>query len=53
MAQDKIDLMAHFGHRRFMDAGHDRGSRVVHRLCLDHPDAVDKACVLDIAPNLT
>jgi haloacetate dehalogenase len=45
--------MAHFGHNRFMVAGHDRGGRVVHRLCLDHPDAVEKASVLDIAPTLT
>jgi haloacetate dehalogenase len=53
MAQDQIDVMAHFGHNRFMVAGHDRGGRVVHRLCLDHPDAVEKASVLDIAPTLT
>ena len=53
MAQDQIDVMAHFGHKRFMVAGHDRGGRVVHRLCLDHPDAVEKASVLDIAPTLT
>jgi haloacetate dehalogenase len=53
MAQDQIDVMAHFGHNGFMVAGHDRGGRVVHRLCLDHPDAVEKASVLDIAPTLT
>ena len=53
MAQDQIEVMAHFGHKRFMVAGHDRGGRVVHRLCLDHPDAVKKASVLDIAPTLT
>ena len=53
MAQDQIEVMAHFGHKRFMVAGHDRGGRVVHRLCLDHPDAVAKASVLDIAPTLT
>jgi haloacetate dehalogenase len=36
-----------------MVAGHDRGGRVVHRLCLDQPDAVAKASVLDVAPTKT
>ena len=53
MAQDLVEVMAHYGHPRFMVAGHDRGGRVVHRLMLDHPDAVLKASVLDIAPTLT
>lgn len=53
MAEDQIAVMAKLGHKRFMVAGHDRGGRVVHRLCLDHPDAVIKASVLDIAPTLT
>jgi len=53
MAQDQVDVMRHLGHTRFMVAGHDRGGRVAHRLCLDHPDAVQKAAFLDIAPTLT
>jgi haloacetate dehalogenase len=53
MAQDMIEVMARFGDRRFMVAGHDRGGRVVHRMMLDHPDAVTKGAVLDIAPTLT
>ncbi len=32
--------------------GHDRGGRVVHRLCLDHPSVVASAAVLDIVPTL-
>ena len=32
--------------------GHDRGARVVHRLCLDHPEIVETAAVLDIVPTL-
>ncbi|WP_236795544.1 alpha/beta fold hydrolase [Amycolatopsis sp. GM8] len=32
--------------------GHDRGARVVHRLCLDQPDLVASAAVLDIVPTL-
>ena len=53
MAQDQVDVMLHYGHQRFSVASHDRGARVAHRLCLDHPDAVEKACLMDIAPTLT
>ncbi len=53
MAQDMVDVMQHYGHPRFMVAGHDRGGRVVHRMMLDHADAVLKGCVLDVAPTLT
>ncbi len=53
MAQDQIDVMRHFGFNRFFVAGHNRGGRVAHRLCLDHPEAVSKVSVLDVAPTLT
>jgi haloacetate dehalogenase len=53
MAQDQIDVMRHFGHDRFLVVAHDRGARVAHRLCLDHPNGVEKACLMDIAPTLT
>jgi len=53
MAQDQIDVMRHYGHERFLVAAHDRGARVAHRLCLDHPESVEKACLMDIAPTLT
>jgi pimeloyl-ACP methyl ester carboxylesterase len=49
MGQDLVEVMSHYGHGRFMAAGHDRGGRVLHRMCLDYPDAVQKAAVLDIA----
>lgn len=52
MAQDMVELMAALGHERFHVAGHDRGARVTHRLALDHPECVLKACVMDIAPTL-
>jgi haloacetate dehalogenase len=52
MAQDQIEVMAHFGFDRFMAAGHDRGARVLHRMCLDHPDKVIRAAILDIIPQL-
>ena len=52
MARDQVELMRHLGHGRFFLAGHDRGGRVAHRLAIDHPDAVAKVAVLDIAPTL-
>jgi len=40
MAADMVALMRTLGFDRFDLAGHDRGGRVAHRLCLDHPQAV-------------
>jgi haloacetate dehalogenase len=51
MAQDQIDVMRALGFSRFQAVGRDRGGRVLHRLCLDHPDAVERAAVLDIGPT--
>jgi haloacetate dehalogenase len=51
MARDMVEVMAHLGYARFGVAGHDRGARVAHRLVLDHPGAVSRACVMDIAPT--
>jgi haloacetate dehalogenase len=51
MAADQVAVMRALGHERFLLIGHDRGGRVAHRLALDHPDAVAKLVVLDIAPT--
>ena len=51
MAQDQIEVMAALGFERFNAAGHDRGARVLHRMCLDHPDKVARAAILDIIPQ--
>jgi haloacetate dehalogenase len=51
MAGDALGLMRHFGFDRFSVAGHDRGGRVAYRLALDHPQAVERICVLDIIPT--
>jgi haloacetate dehalogenase len=53
MAADQIALMKHLGHETFSVVGHDRGGRVVHRLALDFPDAVERLVVLDIALTQT
>jgi haloacetate dehalogenase len=51
MAADQVAVMRALGFSRFMLAGHDRGARVAHRLCLDHPDAAERVAVLDISPT--
>ena len=53
MAQDMADVMRELGFPRFRLAGHDRGGRVAHRMCIDHPDAVERVAVLDISPTRT
>jgi haloacetate dehalogenase len=52
LAADLAALMRALGHERYLVAGHDRGGRVAHRLALDHPQAVAKLCLIDIAPTL-
>jgi haloacetate dehalogenase len=51
MAADQVELMRALGFDRFGLAGHDRGGRVAHRLCLDHPRVVERVAVLDISPT--
>lgn len=52
MAQDVLGLMDHFGHEQAIVVAHDRGARVAHRLCLDHPDRVSRLCLMDIVPTI-
>jgi haloacetate dehalogenase len=52
MARDQVLAMRALGFERFHLAGHDRGGRVAHRLAADHPQAVTKLALLDIAPTL-
>ena len=51
MAQDQVEVMAALGFDNFFAAGHDRGARVLHRMCLDHPEKVTRAAILDIIPQ--
>jgi haloacetate dehalogenase len=51
MAQDQVEVMAALGFDKFFAAGHDRGARVLHRMCLDHPEKVLRAAILDIIPQ--
>lgn len=52
MARDMVELMTSLGFARFDLLAHDRGARVAHRLALDHPAAVRRLILLDIAPTL-
>src|SRR5262249_42953856 len=51
MAQDLLDIMDQLGYRQFFVAGHDRGARTTHRMCMDHPERILKVCLMDIVPN--
>ncbi len=51
LAQDQVELMSELGFTRFAVAAHDRGARVAHRLCLDHPDAVAAFASLTVIPT--
>ena len=52
MARDALAAMRHHGFERFGVLAHDRGARVAHRLAADHPRAVERALLLDVAPTL-
>ena len=53
MAKDQFELMAALGFNQFSVVAHDRGARVAHRLALDHPQAVKRLVLMDIAPTLS
>ena len=53
MAQDQMSVMRHLGFDSFDVLAHDRGARVAHRLAVDHPQAVSRLVLLDIAPTLS
>jgi haloacetate dehalogenase len=52
MAQDALAVMKAHGFAHFQVLAHDRGARVAHRLAVDHPAAVTRLMLLDIAPTL-
>ncbi|SEA47652.1 alpha/beta fold hydrolase [Variovorax sp. YR216] len=52
MALDALSVMRAHGFERFGVLAHDRGARVAHRLAVDHPQAVERMMLLDIAPTL-
>ena len=52
MAADMVAVMQSLGFATFCVLAHDRGARVAHRMALDHPQAVERMALLDIAPTL-
>ncbi len=52
MAADIVAVLDQLGIMQAYVCGHDRGARVAHRLALDHPQRLNKLCLIDIAPTL-
>ena len=52
MANDLVQVMDSLEYKKFFVLSHDRGSRVSHRMALDHPERILKIVFLDIAPTL-
>jgi haloacetate dehalogenase len=52
IAAELVDVMAQLGHHRFAVVGHDRGARVAYRMALDHPERVERLCVLNVIPTV-
>jgi haloacetate dehalogenase len=52
MSAELVELMARLGFARFAVVGHDRGGRVAYRMALDHPEVVERLCVLNIVPTV-
>ncbi|KAL8849069.1 MAG: hypothetical protein Q9221_005913 [Calogaya cf. arnoldii] len=51
MAADIVALMDNLGFPKYYICAHDRGARVAHQLCIDHPEKVEKCILLDICPT--
>ena len=51
MGGDQVAVMRSLGFNTFPVVGHDRGGRVAQQMLLDHPEAVTRGAVLDIAPT--
>ena len=52
VAADQAALMRALGFERFAVIGHDRGARVAHRLCLDHPQRVAAFGSITVIPTV-
>jgi haloacetate dehalogenase len=51
MGNDQVEVMRSLGFPKFQVLAHDRGARVLQRMMLDHPDAITRGAMLDIAPT--
>lgn len=51
MANDQVKVMQTLGIDQFHVISHDRGSRVAHRLIIDHKDKVLSCTLMDILPT--
>ena len=51
MAQDQVEVMARSASTSSSPPATTAARRVLHRMCLDHPDKVERAAILDIIPQ--
>jgi haloacetate dehalogenase len=51
IAAELVEVMDRAGHEQFAVVGHDRGARVAYRMALDHPERVERLCVLNVIPT--
>lgn len=51
MGNDQLKVMLELGFNKFHIISHDRGSRVAHRLILDHPENILTCTFMDILPT--
>ncbi len=51
MGRDMFEVMTALGYQRFFLAGHDRGARTAHRMCLDDGDRITRVCIMDVVPT--
>ncbi len=51
MGNDQVEVMNSLGFSKFQVLAHDRGARVLHRMMLDHQDAITRGAMLDVAPT--
>lgn len=52
MSRQLVAFMEKLGYPAFFLARHDRGGRVAFRMCLDFPQRILKAAILDIIPTV-
>ncbi len=53
MAAGQAVVMRALGFARFAVVRHDRGGRIAHHMARDHPEALERIAVLDMALPVT
>src|SRR4051812_12329489 len=51
MGRDMFEIMTGLRYQRFFLAGHDRGARAAHRMCLDDGERITRVFIMDLVPT--